>query len=358
MKMSTDKELDQKIAQLLNGEEAIPNSIKIKKEQAYKEIREMSKQSKKVSNKKKWMVAASAVVVGALTMGTPIFAEFAEKLFGGSYSGVQSAVNEGYIQETTGIESESNGIKLELLNVVKDPTIIQLSYRLSSEDPKVLKGFKYDRGKGNALDQFTIIDDKGRVLQAIDEEGTYTVPFIDEKGEKQWLVSSVSQDVREDLEHGQVYFDILLSSTQGNYDDIQGLSIQTNKIGNLEGDWQLDVVFDEQMVQVSKVQYEAREVNDKIEILSAEALPTGLKIDFLVKVPIDESIVSNAKVVDRKGNSFSAERGGWMENTEEGERVILTYDVLESELQDEFEFMVEDIDGQTETITLSILEKN
>lgn len=350
--MSTDKELEQKIIQLLNREEAIPNSIKIKKEQAYKEIRQMSKQSNKRRNKKKWMVAASAVVVGALTLGTPIFADFAERLFGGSYSGVQSAIDQGYIQKTTGIVSESNGIKLELLKVVKDPTIIQLSYRLSAEDKTLLKGFKYDKGKRDALDQFTIIDDKERVLQTVDEEGAYTVPFIGEKGEKQWLISSGSQDVREDLENGQVYFDIILNSSQANYDDIRSLSIQTNKIGNLAGEWALEVVFDEQMVQVSKVQYEASQANDKIEILSAQALPTGLKVDFLVKVPINESIVSNAKVVDSKGNTFSADRGGWMENTEEGERVILTYEVLESELQGKFEFVVEDIDGQTESITL------
>lgn len=313
----------------------------------------MSTANKKANRKKKWIIAASVVVVSALAFQTPVFAEFLEELFGGHYKGVQSAVDEGYIQETTGLVSESNGIKLELLKVVKDPTVIQFSYRLSSDDVKGLRNFKYDKGPGNSLDQFNIIDDQGRIIQAIDEGGeSYTEPFIDENGKKQWLLSSGSQDVREDLERGQVYFDIILNSSQGNYDDIKGSSIQTNKIGNLEGNWSLDVVFDEQMVQVPKVGYEVSTPNDKIEILSAQGLPTGLKVDFLVKAPIDESIISKAKVIDSKGNSYSADRAGWMETTEEGELVELTYDVLEKQLGDEFKFVVEDVNGKDEGVTL------
>lgn len=352
--MSTDRELDEKIAKLLSQVGEIPESIKIKKEQAYKEIRTMSKVNKKMNKKKRWIIAASVIVVaGALVFQTPILADFVGELFGGHYKGVQSAVDEGYIQETTGLVSESNGIKLELLKVVKDPTVIQLSYRLSADDITRLRNFKYDKGLGNSLDQFNITDDQGRIIQAMDEEdGLYTEPFIDENGKEQWLLSSRSQDVREDLENGRVYFDIILDSSQGNFDDIKGLSIQTNKIGNLEGNWSLDVIFDEQMVQVSKVEYETSISNDKIEILSAEALPTGLKVDFLVKAPMDESIISKAKVIDSKGNSYSVARTGWMETTEEGEHVELTYDILENQLGDEFKFIIEDVNGEDEAVTL------
>lgn len=42
-----------------------------------------------------------------------------------------------------GVYSESNGIRLEVIKVVTEPTLTNLKFKVSSEDIKNMKKFKY-----------------------------------------------------------------------------------------------------------------------------------------------------------------------------------------------------------------------
>ena len=80
-------------------------------------------------------------------------------------------------------------------------------------------------------------------------------------------------------------------------------------------------------------------------------MKTGVKIDCIIKVPVDENVV-NGKIVGEDGTVFTTGRAGWMESTSKGERVVLTFEALEEELGDRFTLYIPTRDRE-ESITLT-----
>lgn len=121
------------------------------------------------------------VVVGGISITSPILANVKYLIFNGRYKGVQTAIENGYEQNIDGIYSESNGIRLEVIKVVSDPTMINLKFKVSSNDINNIKEFKYAQD-GPSINYFNITDDKDRVIQFYDEEDIGSKPIIDENG--------------------------------------------------------------------------------------------------------------------------------------------------------------------------------
>lgn len=349
--MKEDKALEQAIKNWVNQEEEIPESVKQKTIVAYEEIRAMSREKNRKSKYKKqrrWTVAAvGLLLVGVISIQPPVLAGIKKVLFGGYYTGVQSAIDKGYLQEIKGVVSESNGIQLEIIGGLIDPTIIHLRLKVSAEDPKQLKGFKYNsQHKVPFVDQFTLIDDQGRVIQQVNEEGSYTIPVKGEDGKEIWLLSSTTEEV--DLsrrDEGEVYIDMIWNSSEGNYKGIKGVTLQSQKLGSLKGDWELEVDFGEEVAADEGSGYEVIKGDERLQIVEARLYRTGLKLEFITTLAIDESIISNTKVVTQTGAVYTSDRAGWMEQTEQGEKVILTFGILEEELGEQFAIKVEGFEG-------------
>lgn len=350
------KNIDNEIKHLLNKEEVIPDSIRSKKEDAFNMIRNMENnemKNKRTLFDKKNIAIATIVIVGGISLTTPILANVKELIFNGKYKGVQTAIDNGYGQSIDGLVSKSNGINLEIIKVISDPTMINLKFKVSSEDISNIQNFKYNEN-GASINTFNISDDKGRIIQFYDEEGTGTKPIIDENGKEVWLVSGGDEHVdTSDIDNGNIYFDIMLNSSEGNLEGIKSLSLQTNKIANLKGDWKIDVEIDESMINENIVNYTTTESNDKVEVLKAEGMATGIKVKFMVNIPIDESIISKVKIIDENGIEYKTNRPGVM-GVENGKDIVeITFEASKFDNIDKFDFIIEDLDGKDEVVRLA-----
>lgn len=349
--MNDHFDLDKEIKNRVSRNEEIPESVKTKTRLAYKEIRAMHKYNKK-AGKKKWIVVAGILVATGITLQTPLLADIKALFFEGNYKGVESAIDKGHLQSVEGAVSESNGITIEVTEALIDPTIIHLRLILRAEDPKLLQKFKYDQHTIQFVDQFNITDDQGRVIQEIHDEGVYAPSHINEQGKEVRLLSSSTEQVSTNkLNEGEIQIDMILNSSEGNYKDIKGLILQSNQLNNFSGSWVLNVTFPSEMTETQETTYEVSKPNSQIELTSAIAMKTGVKIDCIIKVPVDENVV-NGKIVGEDGTVFTTGRAGWMESTSKGERVVLTFEALEEELGDRFTLYIPTRDGE-ESITLT-----
>ena len=352
--MRNDFELDEKIKEEVNQIELLPETIKVKTQLAYEEIKSMKKPNKNLTTKK-WAVAASLLVATGLALQTPLLADIKAFLFGGNYAGVESALEKGAMQPFEGIISESNGIQLEVVGGFIDPTIIHLKIELTAKDPVLLEGYKYTQHTIGFADQFNIKDDQGRTLQEIDEEGVHVPPFINEKGEKVYLTSTSAENVNAHyLKEGKIEIDMIFNSSSGNYGDIKALTLQSNQLNNFEGDWSVEIPFASQESEVPQAIYDVAIPNSQIEITSAVAITSGIKIDCIVKAPIDEKNVIQSLLVGANGDVFTTGRTVWMEEVPEGHRVVVTFDVLASEIGDRFTLQIPTLDQTSESIVLDI----
>ena len=145
----------------------------------------------------------------------------------------------------------------------------------------------------------------------------------------------------------------MLNSSEGNLGGIKSLNLQTNKIGNLKGDWKLDVKLDEVMTNNDVVNYIATGSNDNVEVLDAKGMATGIKVKFRVNVDIDESIISKVKLVDEDGVEYRTDRPGWMEVDNGKDIVEITFEASKFDNLDKFDFVIEDLNGKDEVIELT-----
>ncbi|MGL5507949.1 MAG: DUF4179 domain-containing protein [Paraclostridium sp.] len=349
------KNIDNQIKDLLNKEEVIPNSVRNKKEEAFDMIRNMENNEVKVKRSlfsKKNIAIATVVILGGISLTTPILANVKDLIFNGRYKGVQTAIDNGYEQNVEGIASESNGINIEVIKVIADPTMMNLKFKVSSDDIKKISEFKYTEN-GPSINTFNITDDRNRVIQFYDEEGTGTKPIIDENGKEVWLVSGGDESVDiSDIDNGNIYFDIMLNSSEGNLEGIKSLSLQTNQIANLKGNWKIDVELDEMMTTNDEINYITIESNDKVEVLEATGMATGIKVRFKVNTPIDESIISKVKLVDENGVEYKSDRPGMMK-VEDGKDIVeITFEASKFDNIDKFDFVVENLDNTDEIVKL------
>ncbi len=343
-------DLDKLIKENINKEESIPQSIKNKKEDAFNIIRDMEKENMNTKKKyinKKSAAARAIVVIGGLSFGKPVIAGINKVLFEGRYSGVQSAIENGYEQKVEGVFSEYDGIKLEVVDLIADPTMINIKFKLSAKDVNKLKEFKNPEIENKSImNHFTITDDKGRLLQGYGEDGLMSPPLIDENGKEIWWISSGDEDIDiSKLNENEVYFNCMLNSSQALLGDVKGLRIQTDAISNLEGNWDLKVDFEEFITNNKTVNYKVKEKSDIVEIKEAKGYATGIQIEMMVNKPINESVVSDAKLVDKDGKEYRSERSGWMENIDGKEYVSLTFDISQFENLNEFDFEIDGLEG-------------
>lgn len=325
--MNDNFDLDKEIVKIVNSTEVLPESVKRKTQSAYEEIRAMNNYNKKTT-KKKWMVAASLLATMIITVQTPLFADIKALFFGGNYSGVEVAINNGELQKLEGIVCKSSGITLEVTNALIDPTIIHLKLRLTADSPELLKDTK---SMTQFVEQFNILDDQGSVMP----------------------LSSYSEQVNTaNLDKGELVIDLILNSSSGDYENIKSITLQTNQLMNITGDWKLNIAFPSEMLNGIEATYQVMTPNSLIEVKRAIAMKTGIKIDFIIKAPVDENVIFST-ITTNNGQVFTSGRAGSMESTPNGDFVSLTFEALEADLGDTFTLSVPTLTGTNEQITLT-----
>jgi len=117
----------------------------------------------------------------------------------------------------------------------------------------------------------------------------------------------------------------------------------------IKGSWKNSVALDKQFAKANGIAYTSQSSSKDVEVISAEMLPTGLAVKFVVNTPVDISIVNTARtqLVDSKGKSYSNSGIANMDHTADNKDLIsMIFEVSSFEQSDSFKFIVKDINGK------------
>lgn len=335
---------------LFNEDDKIPDSIRAKKENSFNEIRKMEN-DKKMNNGfsiKKKLIASIAVFLLILGIGTPIAAHMKWRFLDGRDKGVQEAIDNNYDQNLDGVFAKSNGVTLELTNVITDPTVIALRFKITSEENINKIGLDTNK-KCNIA--FNIIDDRERVIQGYDNiEGIYSGKVESESGEIIRLSSGGSESLdMSNADEDILYYDYMITSTEGNLKDIKGLTIETDSIGELVGEWKLQVEFDKEITGSTNREYDVVKTSEKIEVIQAKQMATGLLVKFIVKGDVDENIVAKTKIEDSEGNLYGTNRAATLGTLNDGNNEVeMIFETSKFNVLERFNLVIDGFDEKVE----------
>lgn len=298
--------------------------------------------------KKQWVAAAVAVIFLGIIFNQPVIAAI-KATFWGNHAGVEKAVENGYQQEIQGASVKSQGIETKVMNVVVDKSKLGLAINIKFDDIKSIKDIDH------VYLDLLITDGNGRVISG------------DGYPERLDAGSENSTDIA-NKNNGELKYNVLFQSPTASFPQMSELKVEIkrvllykNKYGNqgpsktIEGSWKNSVALDEQFVKAKGVAYTSQSTSNDVNVISAEMLPTGFAVKFIVNTPVDESLVDKARtqLVDSKGNSFSNSGIANMERTADNKDLFsMVYEVSGFDQSDSFKFIVKDINGKDFVATL------
>ena len=318
---------EDEIEKVLNEEVVIPKSILEKKEEAFNKIRGKKKNKSKFSYKQKIIAAALTIfILGGVTFGdTAIAAIVAIKNSLFNYnSGVQEAVDNGYIQELDKNIMNDNGVEIKVNNILKDSKRVALSLNLKFEDESLLKNFN------NIKIELALKTDTGDEIPI--GFSNYTFNVDEATGELVfndvmdfWNNEDIPEEHFKDLAGFsleitslELYADAsakLDSETLPKLDDstkkqLEEAGVQLYKI--IDGTWKTEIKLDDKFIGVEPIEYKASGSNEIINIINAELLPTGMDIDFnFINYETGGTLneenlrgIEDISLVDEKGNTY------------------------------------------------------
>jgi len=347
-----ERNFEQELKNSLNHDIEIPKSIFDKAQGAFKEIRGYNTQ-RATKNfllvRKGWVAAAVAVVVLGVTFNQPVIAAI-KATFWGNHAGIERAVENGYQQEVQGASVKSQGIETKVTNVVIDKSKLGLAINMKFDDIKSIKDIDH------VYLDLLITDGNGRVISG------------DGYPERLDGGSEYSTDIA-NKNSGEFKYNVLFQSPTASFPQmselkviIKSVSLSKNKgdgpqgyFKKIVGPWNNSVALDEQFVKAKGVAYTSQSTSNDVNVISAEMLPTGFAVKFIVNTPVDESIVNEARtqLVDSKGNSFSNSGIANMERTADNKDLVsMVYEVSGFDQSDTFKFIIKDINGKDFVATL------
>ncbi|HEY8911390.1 MAG TPA: DUF4179 domain-containing protein [Desulfosporosinus sp.] len=294
--------------------------------------------------KKPWVVAAVAVIFLGVTFNQPVIAAI-KATFWGNHAGVERAVENGYQQEVQGASVKFQGIETKVTNVVVDKSRLGLAINMKFDDISSIKDV--DRVYLDLL----ITDGNGRVIS-----GDGYPERLD--GSLEGSTDIVNKD------KGKLNYNVLIQSSSASIPQMSELKVQIKSIllfkkqvvsafKKLEGPWNSSVALDKQFVNAEGVAYTSQSTSKDVNVISAEMLPTGFAVKFVVNTPVDENIWQKVYLVDSNGKSISGSGSFSMDRTADNKDFIsMIFEVSSFEKINSFKFIVKDINGKDSEITL------
>ncbi|MDZ4993344.1 hypothetical protein GNF80_10255 [Clostridium perfringens] len=302
-----------------------------------------SKERKGKLNKRKYIaVAAGLTITTLIGLSSPVRATINKLFF--NNPGIESAINNNYIQEVSNEEIVTDDFNMKLNNVLVDSSHIILEFELDVKNAKNL--LKLDSEKTNVYNDIALYTGDGEIIC---EDG-----YVGMIGSTEYTFDNSKAN------EGKLYLRTLFESTKGKIPKMDEIKIKVNSINfrNLTTDniiysselnWDLNVNLDNKFTQVNEIQYSFENESSNIVIHEAKAIPTGLflKFDYL-SLGHDENILWAMKVVDKNGKEYRM-RSASMESLEnEGDRLSGTFDGITSfDNIDKFTLEIENPDGKT-----------
>lgn len=302
-----------------------------------------NKEKKNSFNKRKYAsIAAGISLVALLGLSSPVRATINKIFF--NNPGIESAINNNYIQEVSNKEIVTDDFNMKLSNVLVDSSHIILEFELDVKNAKNL--LKLDSEKNDVYNDISLYTGDGEI--------------ISEDGQKGAIGSTEYTFDNSKASEGKLYLRTLFESTEGKIPKMDELKIKFNNINfrsltteNLiyssELNWNLTVNLDDKFTQINEIQYSFENGSPNIVIHEAKAIPTGLFLKFDYLAPgHDENILWTMKVIDENGKEYRM-NGANMESLENGgDRLSGTFDGISSfDNVEKFTLEIKNPDGNT-----------
>lgn len=334
-------DIDKIIENELKRDTEIPQSVLNKINNAFNEIRiEKNEVPKSIFKFNKKLVVSFIVIfiIGIITVNPRVIAGI-NSLF--KDRGVQKAANNGYIQEVKENLVNNNGVSIKIDDVVADKTKIAISFTFKFEDIDKLKNVN-----GMQLG-LNIKDNNERIILEHLQEGIRSPYFVGTE-------SSIDTS---NIDNGKIKYYLKMYSTDGQLNNINSLSINIDEIKlyeedirnneKIEGEWNLSLDLDEKFINEDSVKYNVVNNNDIVNIISAEAHPTGILLNFIINSKVDENVISKISIVDENGNEFDRFNSVKMNTASNGgAEISMMFDLTTFDNLDKFKMIVKDIEGE------------
>ena len=339
---------NEKLKSDFQGDIEIPKVVLEKANIAFDEIRSYNDENlnrSKFLKKQLIAVMTGICLLGLIAFSSPVMASISSFF---RDIGIKKAVDNGYVQVLGENAIKDNGVAIKVEDIVADKTKIAISFTLNFDDASRLK--KIDDIKLG----LNIKDDKGRAIFENLEEGIYSPLLVG----LDWDIDSSNK------ENGEIKYYLLMNSKEGNLANINKLLInidsinlfkeqKVNKFKEISGEWSFSLEVDDKFTTNEEIKFEAENKNDIVEIVSSEMLPTGMYIKFIIKAPVDESIISSVMIIDEGGKIYDNFHSAKMEqiNTTETE-ISMIFDVTSFDNVNKLSMIIKNIKGEDINIEL------
>lgn len=294
-------------------------------------------------NKRRYVgIASGLALVTLVGLSTPVRGAINKLFF--NNSGIESAINNNYIQKISDKGISYNDFNINLKKVLVDSSKIILDFEIEVKDAKKL--LNLDQDKIDTECNLELYDEKGDVI----EKDGVLGPISD-------LEYSISKD---NLEDNKINLITMFNSNRGKIPTMNKMKVKfkslsfRNEKGNLiyekNLNWNFNVNLDEKFKQHKDIIYSYKnESPNNIVIHEAKAVPTGLFIDLdYLPRGYYENLLLKMKIKDKNGNIYKM-NGCNMESLDNGgDRVKGTFEGISSfDNADEFTLEIENPDGKT-----------
>lgn len=277
-------------------------------------LNESSPTNNNKSKYKKYIMSAILAIAILIGSSPNVRAEIKKMIFSFNNPGVESAVDNGYVQSIEDVAMSNEDMDIKLENIMMDKSKIALDFQITFKDEAILnKAIAYQRA------QIELRDEYDNQLDGIFSDGRITgYEVILDKDPNNKNVATLK---------------VLLSSNEANIPEMKRLKVNllsirlmgtdTETIYSKDLNWSFEINVADKFKESPTIEYSYENNNSNIKINKIEALPTGLYLEYeYLPVGHYENIVIFSKLVAEDGSVYNLDQGATMETGTNGQDVI------------------------------------
>lgn len=343
-------DFERKLQESLNCEVHIPQSVLDKAQLALEEIRSYQPQQPKKRfwlGKKQLAAAAVAVIVLGVAFNQPAIAAI-KALLWGNHAGIEKAVDSGYVQNVPTSYTHSQGIGTRVTSVVIDKSRLALAIDVKFDDVSSVK---------NAADMF---------LDMVITNGKGNVIFGDGYPQQPVGAMEYTTDLSNKA-NGELIYNVLLQSPSSSIPQTNELMVKIKSIAlfaqknstkppfkKFAGPWNNNVTLDQHLAKAGGIAYTAKNDSPDITVTSAQLLPTGLAVKFIIGPAHGNDIeTAEAQLVDSTGKTYQNSGVMSVDSIQDNKNLVsMVFEVSSFDKIDSFKLIVKYRNGKESIATL------
>lgn len=254
------------------------------------------------SKYKKYILVATLAISVLIGMSPTVRAEIKKMIFSFNNPGVESAVDNGYVQSIEDVSMSNKDMDIKLENIMIDKSKIALDFLIIFKDEQLL-----DKEIAQQSAQIELSDENDNVLLGLGTDGIFT----------DGRISGYEVILDKDPNKKNVAtLKVLFSSTEATIPEMKRLKVNLHsirlmdthneKIYSKDLNWSFEINVADKFKNSPTVEYSYENNNSNIKINKVEALPTGLYLEYeYFPVGHYENIVTVSKLIAEDGTIYS-----------------------------------------------------